>query len=645
MLLLRITEWLAWLLQLGVGIYALRLNRLFGTRRIGWSLFTAFTLLGAIHLAQAAGGLAMPGNSSLRVGLLEMIISLLVLMSLLHIEAVFREKLRLERSQLEARANLEAVVKEQTAELSSANEQLCKEIERGEEHRKALEESREQYRALFEQNPQPMWVFDRHTFEFLAINEAALRHYGFSYQEFCTLTAKHILPAEDMTAFIRDVAKNSSAVEPRGLWRHYKKGGSIADVEVASTDLVYKGHQARLVLAEDVTDRLALERQVRQGQKMEAVGQLAGGVAHDFNNLLTVIRGHTELLLQQASDNGAAEHARQIAAAAERATQLTRQLLTFSRRNVMRMASVDLNGLVENLTKMLRRLIGEDVVLETSYGSALPRIRGDAATLEQVLINLVVNARDAMLPKGGVLNIRTGLVRVNTEHVHRHPEARVGDFLYLAVRDSGCGITPEVMAHLFEPFFTTKDVGKGTGLGLATVDGIIKQHAGWIEVSTALRAGTEFQVFLPAAPQAELQPEAKVQVAAAASPGNQTILLVEDEPAVRELGRTFLEQFGYRVMEADCAAAALALWKEKATQVDLLLTDVVMPGGMSGRDLAEVLKRSRPGLKVVYASGYSPSRTTDGPKVVEGVSFLPKPYSAGELIAAVQGCLREPAPV
>jgi PAS domain S-box-containing protein len=618
-----IAEWAGRLLQLGVAFYALRLNRLFGARHVGWSLFSAFCLLALLRGFEAAPGSGLPG-ATIKIELANALVSVLILLSLLHIETVIRERLRAERAEAEIRGNLESLVKEKTIELTRANEEL--------------RSSEEQYRFLFKESPQPMWVFDRNSFEFLAINNAALRHYGFTLDEFQALTARNIRPAEDIAAFLEDVARSSAGTEPRGVWRQYKKGGAIADVEISIRDFGYKGRAARLVLANDVTERLVLERQLRQAQKMEAIGQLAGGVAHDFNNLLTVIRGHTDLLLMDSPAPGSVEHLNQIAAAGDRAAGLTRQLLAFSRRNVMQMAVVDINAVVENLTKMLRRLIGEDIVLETRLDPNLPYLRADASTLEQVIINLAVNARDAM-PTGGVLNIGTERVTVSEAHVHRHREARMGDFVCLSVRDSGCGIAPEVLTHLFEPFFTTKDIGKGTGLGLATVHGIVKQHSGWIEISTAVGAGSEFQIYLPAAPRSELLAAGKMEPSLPRNQGNETVLLVEDEAPVRRLTRSILNRFGYRVIEADCGATALALWEENDSKVDLLLTDMIMPGGITGRDLANRLRQTRPDLKVVYTSGYSPSRAGQDLKILSGLKFLPKPYSPGQLIRAVQNCL------
>jgi CheY-like chemotaxis protein len=298
-----------------------------------------------------------------------------------------------------------------------------------------------------------------------------------------------------------------------------------------------------------------------------------------------------------------------------------------------------LNAIVDNLTKMLRRLIGEDIVLETTYGSNLPAISGDATMLDQVIMNLAVNARDAM-PNGGSLSISTSLARVDAAHVQRHQEAQLGEFVCLTVRDSGCGMTPEIVSHLFEPFFTTKDIGKGTGLGLATIYGIVKQHAGWIEVDTAVDLGSQFKVYFPAAPRSALI-TAKASDSPPKAGGKETILLVEDEDAVRGLARLILHQNGYQVIEADCGATALGIWAQRASQIDLVLTDMVMPGGISGRSLAQRMRQTRPELKVVYTSGYSPSKGGQDPTLLDGLKFLAKPYNPDRLVGAIQDCLAD----
>jgi PAS domain S-box-containing protein len=339
----------------------------------------------------------------------------------------------------------------------------------------------------------------------------------------------------------------------------------------------------------DITERKALEEQLRQSQKMEAVGQLAGGVAHDFNNMLAVIRGNAELLLMDEDQHTAEtrESLKHVVAASERAANLTRQLLTFSRKQIMQAQPLVLNEVIANLTKMLKRVISENIELQCHYAEPLPYVQADTGMIEQVILNLVVNARDAM-PDGGQLRVVTEQVALNEAHARVNPEARAGEFACLVVSDTGTGIDPEVLPHIFEPFFTTKEIGKGTGLGLATVYGIVKQHQGWIEVSSQVGEGSTFRVFLPAIPT-PAQPMATSEAGAAIRGGKETILLVEDEHAVRMATQRVLESKGYTIREAASAREALELWQCHAGEIALLLTDIIMPGEMTGRELAERL--------------------------------------------------------
>jgi two-component system, cell cycle sensor histidine kinase and response regulator CckA len=349
----------------------------------------------------------------------------------------------------------------------------------------------------------------------------------------------------------------------------------------------------------------ATQEQLRQSQKLEAIGQLAGGIAHDFNNLLTVIRGNAELVLmdQEQLPPLAVECLSQAVAAADRAAKLTRQLLTFSRKQVMQAKPLSLSEVVHNLSKMLRRIIGEHIQLQCQCEASFPLVQADAGMLEQVLVNLAVNSRDAM-PRGGKLCISTDVVELDAVQAREREDGRPGRFVTLSVADSGTGISAENLPHVFEPFFTTKDIGKGTGLGLATVYGIIKQHRGWIEVSTKVEVGTTFRLFLPAIETAiAVQPQN--EGTAAPVRGTERILLVEDEDSVRLLTRRLLEQFGYTVFEAASGRAALELYRSQKPPVDLLLTDVIMPEGVTGRELAEQLRIDNPKLKVIFTSGYS----------------------------------------
>jgi PAS domain S-box-containing protein len=389
--------------------------------------------------------------------------------------------------------------------------------------------------------------------------------------------------------------------------------------------------------ATDITERLNLEAQLRQAQKMESIGQLAGGVAHDFNNILTVIQGHTSLLTMHKLPVEANESAQQIGVAAERAANLTRQLLTFSRRQIIQPRNLDLNEVVNNMTKMLRRLLGEDITLQVNYASSLPFVNADPGMMEQILLNLSVNARDAM-PKGGRLFVNTSVVKMDEALARQIPSAAAGDYVCLTVKDTGRGIPPEVLPRIFEPFFTTKDVGKGTGLGLATVYGIVQQHHGWIDVTSKPDKETVFQVFLPA-----VAPQIKSRSAPSPEPeirgGKETILVVEDETPLRVLVRSVLQRYGYKVLEADSGVDALPVWEEHRDQISLLLTDMVMPKGVSGRELAERLRGEKPDLKVIYSSGYSLAVVGSDMVLQEGLNFLQKPYHPRKLAQAVRDCL------
>ncbi len=382
-------------------------------------------------------------------------------------------------------------------------------------------------------------------------------------------------------------------------------------------------------------ERKKLEEQLRHSQKMDAIGYLAGGVAHDFNNILTVILGYAQIVgMKENLDASALDGLRQITMAAQRATSLTGQLLTFSRKQVMQMAELNLNKVIANMARMLQRIIGEDICLQFDYCPETTLVHADEDSMGQVLMNLTVNARDAM-PKGGKLDINTNVVTVTETDLRRHADAQLGEFICLSVSDTGCGITPENLAHIFEPFFTTKKVGEGTGLGLATIHGIVAQHQGWIEVMSQLEVGTIFKIFLPrsasgAPPALSRNPEQKIVG------GTETILLVEDEAAVRSLARTILRQSGYHVLEASSGVEALSVWKNHHAEISLLLTDIVMPDGISGRDLAGRLRLERPHLATVFTSGYDPDKDGLEAELGNEVSFLPKPYSPQKLLSAVR---------
>ena len=389
---------------------------------------------------------------------------------------------------------------------------------------------------------------------------------------------------------------------------------------------------------EDITERLNLEAQLRHSQKMESIGQLAAGVAHDFNNVLTIIKGHADLLLARdhlpADCSGSLER---ISSAADRAANLTRQLLTFSRRQVMQPNVLGLNDVIHNVARMLERTLGENIAVRFDLASDLPPIYADAGMLEQTIMNLAVNARDAM-PEVGEFFIGSTATEVTPSHAQQNPEARVGRFVCLTVADTGAGMDAQVLSRIFEPFFTTKEVGKGTGLGLATVYGITKLHRGWIEVSSEVNKGSAFKIFLPATSKPTDAPAAE-PVEKEIRGGNEVLLLVEDEPELRALARQILECYGYRIFEARTGAEALKLWPQHAQEIDLLLTDIVMPEGITGWELAGQLRAERPDLKVICASGYSIdllNKQFDSPSAYR---FLQKPFKPQTLALAVRECL------
>ena len=391
-------------------------------------------------------------------------------------------------------------------------------------------------------------------------------------------------------------------------------------------------------LAEDVTERFSLEAQLRQSQKMESVGQLSAGLAHDFNNLLTVIQGYAGLLLSKETlGPRVVEPVRQIFAAAERAANLTHQLLAFSRKQVMQPRALDLNSVISNIAQLLRRTLGPHIQLQFDYSLDLPPIYADAGMLEQLLLNLAVNARDAM-PRGGELVISTFARDVDVAHTLRNPDARVGRCTCLNVSDTGCGIEPTILPKIFEPFFTTKEAGRGTGLGLATVYGIAKQHQGWVEVASILNQGTSFQVYFPATHkpvEAPLGDLASLQ----ARGGSETVLVVENASAVRELVGKILEAYGYRILEAASGLEALPIWEKHGEKIDLLMTNIVMPNGMTGRELAERLQTRKPALKVLFTTGFSPDVLENKFLFADGCKFLQKPYHPGILAHMVRECL------
>jgi len=440
----------------------------------------------------------------------------------------------------------------------------------------------------------------------------------------------------DLADFLR------SSAPFRGLAAEWKrKNGSTTVVRVSGRS-VSNGREGGVVFelfAEDVTERRVLEQQLRQSQKMEAVGRLAGGIAHDFNNLLMVISGYSEFLLERlGAEPQLRGPAQEIASAAERASSLTRQLLAFSRKQMLAPRIVNLNDVATENLKMLTRMIGEDIDLVMTPGQGLWPVRADAGQIEQVIMNLAVNARDAM-PSGGRLTIETSNVTLDEEYARFHAPLRPGDYVMIAISDTGAGMDSETQSHIFEPFFTTKGT-KGTGLGLSTVYGIVKQSGGYIWVYSEVGTGTTFKIYLP---RVAFAGEAAVQVATPVEyrkvePGTETILLVEDETNLRYLARQYLEKQGYKVIEAADGAVAMQIAVAHEAMIHLLLTDVIMPG-MNGRELAQRISEIRPNVKTLYMSGYTENVIGHNGMLDDGVCLLQKPFNLRDLKSKVREVL------
>ncbi|MBL8798055.1 MAG: response regulator [Planctomycetia bacterium] len=651
-------------------------------------------------------------------------------------------------------------------QLEQANRDLQAEIAECRRMEGELRASEERYRGLFHAIADPLFVYDRESLRYLAVNDAAVAKYGYSRDEFLGMTLKDIRPSEDVPALLEMLAKSGTQREDRGVWRHRTKYGEILEMEITAFALEFAGRPACIVQARDVTERRRIEEalrmrdraiqavsqgiliadpnqpgqpvvyasagferitgyrtaevlgkncrflqgpetdrdvvrrireaiaagrgcsvellnyrkdgtpfwnglsinpvhdergklayfvgvvndvterrrledQLRQAQKMEAVGRLAGGVAHDFNNLLTIISGYSEVLLGLPNlGDRMRESVKAISEAGARAAALTRQLLGFSRQTMLQPQVLDVNAVVAETSKLLRRLIGEDILFATVLDPRLSRVKVDPTQLDQVLMNLAVNARDAM-PKGGKLTIETSNVLLSDDYVRTHPDCKAGQHVMLAMTDTGCGMAPEVLARVFEPFFTTKEVGKGTGLGLAMVFGIVQQSGGCIHVYSEPGRGTTFKVYFPAVDEPIKKSGDSKQGLAAR--GAETILMVEDEEAVRGMALLSLQMHGYTVLTAENGKAALKVAEAHRGPLDLILSDVVMPG-LSGPELVQALRPRFPHVKVLFMSGYTDDAVVRHGLLQAEVSFIQKPFTPLSLARKIRQVLDEPAP-
>jgi|HubBroStandDraft_6_1064221.scaffolds.fasta_scaffold32924_2 two-component system cell cycle sensor histidine kinase/response regulator CckA len=525
--------------------------------------------------------------------------------------------------------------------LQFVSQQLASAIEykRNEE---ALRRSEARYRSLVQS---AVYGIYRSSLEgrFFDVNPALITMLGYdSAEEVVALDPRTdvFLDPSEQARVMGEFQRGARLDNVEVRWK--RKDGSAITVRLSGRVVNSPEETAEVVeiIAEDITERRVLENQFRQAQKMEAVGRLAGGVAHDFNNLLMVISGYTEVLLEHTrKSNPMYPKIEAIHQATDRATTLTRQLLAFSRKQLLELKVVDLNIIVEDMERLLRPLIGENIELQTQLASDLGRTRADAGQIEQVIMNLVVNSKDAM-PNGGKITIQSANAQLNHDDLRReYSYIQPGDYVVLSVTDTGQGMDKETQLRIFEPFFTTKEKGKGTGLGLSTVYGIIKQSGGYVLVESELKHGTTFRIYLPRVEDA-LEPAGAVGALSSQTRGSETVLLVEDEESVRQLVRETLESKGYKVLEADHGEAALQLAADHAAEIDILITDVVMPG-MSGRELSARLSATCPHTKVLYLSGYTEDAIAHEGVLESGTAFLQKPFTLQVLSRKVREVLGE----
>ena len=527
------------------------------------------------------------------------------------------------------------------AQLSFAFDLMAASLE---SQQQQLRESEARFRATFEAAPIGMALVDD---QGCAVeSNARLRQmFGYSADELRALPFAELTHPEDLDSDagawreMVDGRCESYEVEKRYRRKDRSEFSARLTAALVRTDAGVAAYGVRMV--EDITGRKALEAQLQQSQKMEAVGQLAGGVAHDFNNLLMIILGHAEELRESLSDAQWRANAQAIETAAEKAASLTRQLLAFSRKQQLRLRPVNLNAIVETVDGLLRRVIGEDVAFFTAMSADLGLVKADASQLEQVLINLAVNARDAM-PDGGALTIETANVTLDEGYAARHVAMKPGEYVMVAVSDTGCGMDAATRARIFEPFFTTKEQGRGTGLGLSTVYGIVKQCGGNIWVYSEAGRGTTFKIYLPRHEGDEL-PRPVVVVEPSLTTGTETILVVEDEDGVRRLLVDTLERSGYCVLAAENGALAIGVAKSHGGPIHAMISDVIMPG-LNGPDVYEQISQTRPDMKVLFMSGYTDHAALHAHLIEAGSSFLGKPFTRNDLSCKLRAVLDGPLP-
>jgi PAS domain S-box-containing protein len=474
-----------------------------------------------------------------------------------------------------------------------------------------------------------MWVFDLRTLQILAVNDAAQAQYGFSVEEFMGKTARELVPAQETETFLKDVARPAHDGQSRGVWRQCRKDGSIFEAEVRAIDLKHADRPARLILASDNMHHQRDDSVLQHEQKMELISRVVTTVARHIENLPRDISAETERLLGKPLDSEVGESLKRISAAAVRATAVTQQLLAVGAQQSLEMEALDFNRFLTRLEPTIRRITGSSIGFEKHSAADRLFIMADSRLLEDIVVNLVLNACEAM-PRGGTLSCRTSTVRYDGSS--SRSKGRDGTYVRLAVRDTGSGMTPEVRGCLFEPFFATRETGQSRGLGLASSYGATRQLGGWIDVATTLGAGTEFSIYFPSCPA----PATAIQPAVGPSV-SKTILLVEPDSRMRMMARTALEWNGYRVVETDSASVALTVWPSQAGDIDLLLTEISLPGDISGRQLAEQLCRAKPNLKVLYT--HDSNKPSVGVEQLKAEELVAKPFTSVDLLECISRCL------
>ena len=531
--------------------------------------------------------------------------------------------------------DLETSVSERTAELRAVNKELTSEVVERTMAESALRNSEERFSMAFHGSPVPMAIRRLDVSGCLDANASFLTLLSASREE---ALAEGALQWMNSTTEAKIESQLDDQQPIRDLPASIKTvAGEVREVLVTAQILKLGDAPYQLLILQDVTERTRLENDLRQAQKMEAVGRLAAGVAHDFNNILTVILGNTTMQLGRPQlDDDLTGSLRQVVAAAERATALTRQLLAYSRKQVLARRPMRLDETVEQTASMLRRIIGEHIAVEVEIAPDLPPIFADATNVDQVIMNLALNARDAM-PEGGRLTILVFAVELEKVNQARQPNAKPGSYVCLSMKDTGEGMDKATVERIFEPFFTTKEPGKGTGMGLATVYGVLQQHDGWIEVDSACGSGTEVRVFFPASKTSVVEKRGEFIAKAVenALPAGFTILVVEDEQMLRDFVCNALTSIGYRVLSAANGPEALTIWEAHRDEINLLLTDVVMPGLPSGRQLEQQLTTDKPDLKVIFTSGYSAEVLGIDTDQDTRHGFLAKPYFTESLARTV----------